>query len=147
MDATTRNRLDTTDDNRSIGSLLRDLRDETSLLLRQEVALAKTELSEKAARYGRNAGYLAAGGVVALAGVMFLLIALTVGLYALLVAANLSHYMAGWLAPLIVGAVVTAVGYSLVQKAISTFRHDSPVPEKTKESLQENTRWLQHKVS
>ena len=142
----TRNRIET-DDNRSIGSLLRDLRDETTLLLRQEVALAKTEMSEKASRYGRNAGYLAVGGVVAFAGVLFLLLALTVGLYALLVAMDLSHYVAGWLAPLIVGAVVTAIGYSLVQKAITAFKHETPVPERTKESLEENTRWLQHKVS
>ena len=146
MDVTSRNRLET-DDNRSVGSLLRDLRDETTLLLRQEVALAKTELSEKAARYGRNAGYLAVGGVVAFAGVLFLLLALTVGLYAVLVALDVSHYVAGWLAPLIVGAAVTAIGYSLVQKAINAFKHESPVPERTKESLQENKQWLQHKVS
>ena len=146
MDATVHNRIDT-GDNRSISSLLRELRDETALLLRQEVALAKTELSEKAARTGRNAAYLAAGGAVACAGAMLLLLAVTAAVAALLNTAGLEWEVWSWLAPLIVGGVVAVVGYGLLQKAISTLKSESPVPEKTTQSLQENKRWLQHKVS
>ena len=55
----------TASENRSITDLLKDLRDESSRLVRQEVALAKTELSEKAAKLGRNAGYMGAGSGLA----------------------------------------------------------------------------------
>lgn len=131
----------------SIADLLKSLRDETTALIRQEVALAKTEMNEKAAKAARNAGYMGAGGVLAHAGVFVLLLALSALLYAGLVKAGLSHMTSGWLAPLIVGAVVAVIGYALIQKAISAFRHETLVPEKTVESLKENQQWLSHKAT
>jgi hypothetical protein len=62
-------------DGRSMVELLKELRDETVTLMRQEVALAKVELSEKAVRYGRNIAYLAIGGLILYAGLLFLLAA------------------------------------------------------------------------
>ena len=53
---------DTRSDNRSIFGLLRELRDELGTLFRQEVALAKTEVSEKADLAKRNSIYIAVGG-------------------------------------------------------------------------------------
>ena len=134
-------------DGRSIPALLRELRDETTVLLRQEVALAKTEISEKAARAGRNTAYLAAGGLVAYAGALFLLLAATAGLLIALEAMGLDREITLWLAPLIVGGIVALVGYGLVQKGITALKHESFVPEKTKESVQENKQWLQDKMS
>ena len=134
-------------ESRSIGDLLKDLRDETSTLVRQEMALAKTEMSEKAAKYGRNAGYLGAGAVLATAGLIVLLFGLSALLYVGLLELDLSHYVAGWLAPLIVGALAAALGYVLVQKAVHAFKHESPVPEKTVASVKENTQWLQRKAT
>jgi TRAP-type C4-dicarboxylate transport system permease small subunit len=133
-------------DNRSIADLLRELRDESVMLFRQEVALAKTEVTHKASRTGRNAAYLAAGGLVAFLGAFFILFGVTALIYMGLVAAGLEHIHAGWLSPLIVGIVVALVGYSLVQKAISTLKHESLVPERTVQSLQEDKQWMQAKV-
>jgi hypothetical protein len=130
-----------------IVGLLKELRDETGTLLRQEVALAKTEITEKAATFGRNGAYLGAGAAVAMLGAFFLLLGLTNLLAVGLNAAGLSEETAAWLAPLIVGAAIVAVGYAFVQKAISTFRHESVVPEKTVDSIKENKEWLQRKVS
>jgi NADH:ubiquinone oxidoreductase subunit 6 (subunit J) len=135
------------DNGRSLTDLLKELRDETMRLFRQEVALAKTEISDKAATTGRNVGYLAAGGLVAYAGALVLLFACVVGLYAALVAADVSHMTAGWLSPLIVGGVVLAIGYALVQKAIATLKSESLTPERTVETIQENTNWIKEKVS
>jgi hypothetical protein len=134
-------------DHRSFGELLKDLRDESTMLIRQEVALAKTEMSEKAAKYGRNAGYLGAGGALAHAGLIVLLLGLSALLYAGLVELGLSHMTAGWLSPLIVGGIVALIGYILSQKAITAFKHESPVPEKTINSLKENQQWLSHKAT
>jgi xanthine/uracil permease len=135
------------DNGRSLTDLLKELRDETVRLFRQEVALAKTEVSDKAAKTGRNVGCLAVGGLIAYAGVLVLLMAGVVGLYVALEAAGLSNATAGWLAPLIVGGVVLAIGYGLVQKALSTLKHESLTPERTVETMQDNTNWIKEKVS
>jgi uncharacterized membrane protein len=134
-------------DGRTLTDLLKELRDESIRLLRQEVELAKAEMSEKAARTGRNVGYLAAGGLIAYAGVLVLLFAGVVGLYVALTAAGLANVTAGWLSPLIVGGIVLAVGYAFVQKALTTLKNESLTPERTVETMQENTQWIKEKVS
>lgn len=134
-------------DSRSITDLIKDLRDESSALIRQEIALAKTEMSEKAAKFGRNAGYMGAGGILAHAGALILLLGISALLYWGLVEMGLSHMVAGWLAPVIVGLVCLAIGYAMAQKAISTFKHESLMPEKTVDSLKENQQWLSRKAT
>lgn len=133
-------------EHRSLVDLLKELRDESMLLFRQEVDLAKTEMSEKASRAGRNVGYLAAGGVVAAMGALILLLGIVVGLYVGLTAAGLSHATAGWLAPLIVGGGVAGIGYGLIQKAITTLKNESLVPERSKASLVADKNWIKEKV-
>jgi len=134
-------------DSRSLMDLIKDLRDETVKLLRQEMILAKTETTEKLSRAGRNAASLAVGGVIAYAGLMFLLIAATVGLYVGLVAAGVSHATSGWLAPLIIGGIVTIIGAVMVQKALHTFRNESFDLERTKASVAADKDWITNKVS
>ncbi len=143
---TDRRRFDGRDD-RSLGDLIRDLRDESSHLLRQEVALAKAEMSEKASRVGRNTGYLTAGGAALAGGLLFLALAATVGIYNGLVAAEMSRANAGWLAPLMTGLVIAVIGYALIQKGISALQHESPMPERTVDSIQENAQWAKEKVT
>ena len=130
---------------RSIGQLLKELRDETTTLLRQEVDLAKTEMGEKASRVGRNVGSLAVGGGVAFLGALALLAAVIYGLTSIL-NQFMSVGVAIWLAPLIVGLVLAAVGYSLVQKALATLRQESLTPQRTTQTLQENKEWLKARM-
>lgn len=130
---------------RSIGQLLKELRDETTTLLRQEVDLAKTEISEKASRTGRNLGSLAVGGGVAFLGALALLAAVIYGLTSIL-NQFMSVGVAIWLAPLIVGLGLAAVGYSLVQKALATLRQESLTPQRTTQTLQENKEWLKARM-
>ena len=133
--------------NRSVVDLVKELRDETSELLRKEVELARVEISDKVAHVSRNVAYLAVGALILYAGLLILLVAASAGLYVGLVAAGLSHYVSGWLAPLIIGAVVAAVGYAFLQKAISTLKRESLVPRQTVESAKETKDWIQEKVS
>jgi len=130
---------------RSIGQLLKELRDETTTLLRQEVDLAKTEMSEKASRVGTNLGSLAVGGSVAFLGALALLAAVIYGLTSLL-NQFMSVGVAIWLAPLIVGVALAAIGYSLVQKALATLRQERITPIKTTQTLQENKEWLKARM-
>ena len=56
-----------------IGHLIAEVSDKASLLVREEIALAKAEVTQKATRLGKGAGVAAAAGVFAFFGfVMFL---------------------------------------------------------------------------
>ena len=62
---------------RSLGELFSDLSQQTAELIRQEMRLAKAELSEKAADAGRHAMMIGAGVAFGLAAVVTLAAALT----------------------------------------------------------------------
>jgi len=132
-------------DERSLGQILKDLRDETSMLVRQEVDLAKTEVSEKVTMLGTNLASVAAGGSVALAGALALVAAVSLLLYVLL-SKVMSPNVAMWLAPLIVGGALAAFGYSLVKKALATLKQEGIAPTKITQSLKENKEWLTAKI-
>lgn len=131
---------------RTLTDLLKTLRDQFSTLLRQEVDLARTEMSEKGARVGRNVAYLAVGGLIAYAGLLFLLLAIQQVLALGLRAAG-AETNAQWFSALIVGLVVAVIGYAFVQKGISTLRRERVTPSKTAQSLQENKQWIKERAT
>lgn len=105
-----------------IGSVTRDL----STLMRQELALAKAELTQEAAKTGKAAGALGGAGFAAFFVVLFLSIALWSGL---------SNVMdAGW-AGLVVALVWAAIAAVLFVIGRSTLRRVHPKPERTVETL------------
>lgn len=131
---------------RSVGDLFRDLLHETTLLFRQEVALAKTEMQEKTARLARNSAYAGVGGAVLYAGVLALVAAASLAVYHLLAALDVNERLAFWLGPLIVGLIAAGVGYAMLQKGIDTIKKESVVPQKTVDSLQETQQWMKEKI-
>lgn len=131
---------------RSVTDLLRELRDETVDLFRQEIALAKTEMQEKVSRLSRNSMYVAMGGGVLGAGALFILLAATAGLYAAMVTADVSPLLALWVSPLIVGVAVAIIGYGMLKKGQHTIKEESLVPEKTVQSLKEDKEWTASKI-
>lgn len=131
----------------TIGELLTELRDESTTLLRQEVALAKAELNEKAARIGKNTIELAAGGALAYAGLIVLLIGISMLISRILVAFDVSVETAAWFGPLVVGAVVALVGAVMLTRAKHAMTAGKLFPHETVESLKEDKRWVQNKLS
>lgn len=129
----------------SFADLIRDLRDEAIVLVRQQVELAKTEMSEKASRTARNAVSLVVGGLVAYTGLLFLLQSLNWGGRELLQMWGLSESITLWLMPLILGVVVGLIGYGLIRKSIKTLKHTGIAPEKTVHSIKEDRQWLSKK--
>jgi hypothetical protein len=125
-------------DNRSLGELFADLARDTGTLVRQEVALARTELTQKATQVGKNVGFLVAGGAVAYAGFLLILAAIAVGLGQLGVP--------WWLAALLVGAIVAIVGAVLVQRGLAALRRESLAPERTLETLKEDVAWAKEQT-
>jgi hypothetical protein len=134
-----------TKDERSLGQLIKELTGETTTLLRQEVELAKAEMSEKVSRVGTNLAALGLGGAVALLGAMALVAAVTLGLVSLF-DNFMSPEVAVWVAPLLVGAVLAGIGYAMITKAMATLRQESITPKKTTQTLQENKEWLKSKI-
>lgn len=132
---------------RSIGELFKKLRNESATLFRQEMQLAKVETLEKARMYGRNSALLGVGAAVAMLGMVFILLGLSHGLTALFVSAGLTPMTSLWLGPLAVGVVVAIVGYIVLRKGLNTLKRETPVPEQTIRSLQENQEWVKHKFS
>ena len=117
----------------SAAELVKQFSDQTSRLVRQEVELAKVELSEKGKRAGIGAGMFGGAGLFGL----YALGALTAAAIAALATA-----VATWLAALIVAVVWAAVagvmaltGKKKVQQAVP------PVPEDTVESVKEDVQW------
>lgn len=133
-------------DGHSIADLLRELREETVTLAKQEVALAKAEMKEKTGKLGRNAAYFGVGGLIAYAGLIFLLFAgmrlLTLGL----VRAGINSETALWLSPAILGLVVILIGTALIMKAKKAMSSESLVPKKTIQSLKEESSWTRAKL-
>ena len=120
-------------DDRTLGELFSELAQETSTLVRQEVNLAKTEVSQKASRVGKDVGFLAAGGVVAYGG----LLAILAGLIVLL-----GQVIPMWLSALLVGLVVVAVGYFLIKKGLDALKREDLAPRQTIETLKEDGQWI-----
>lgn len=125
-------------DDRSLGELFSELVQETSTLVRQEVNLAKTEVSQKASRAGKHIGTLAAGGAVAYAG----LLAILAGVIVLL-----DEVMPLWLSALLVGLVVAGVGYFLVRRGLDALKREDLSPQQTIETLKEDQQWAKDQTT
>jgi hypothetical protein len=133
-------RMDTLNERRSLADLVSDLVRETSLLARQEVALAKAEISENLARARTAAIGVAIGAVVAFAGLLVLLDAVV-----LVLVDVLGPEFAPWVSALIVGVAVLILGLVLLQLGIK--RMESPLmPQRTVDSLKRNVEFAKEQV-
>ena len=130
----------------SISGLLRELRDETTTLLRQEVALARSELKENVSRTTSHALHIAIGGFVAYAGIIVLLIGIGHLLGAVLIKAGLDPQVAPWLAPTVVGLLVAIIGWIMLSKAKHAMAHDDLAPRETIDSLRDDKQWARSKL-
>jgi uncharacterized membrane protein YqjE len=118
---------------RPIGELLKQLSQETATLVRQELDLAKAEVSEKGKTAGAGAGMFGGAGMSAFLGLAALTAAAIAGL---------DTAMRTWLAALIVGVVWLAVAGVLALMGRNKVQEATPpVPEQTTESVKEDLQW------
>jgi uncharacterized membrane protein YqjE len=121
---------------RPVGELLKQLANETTTLVRQELELAKAEMREKAGKAGPGVGMWGAAGVTGLAALG--------SLTAFLILA-LDGAMPNWLAALIVGLVYSTIAGLLYGRGKKKVEEaGSPVPEQTIETLKEDVQWAKH---
>jgi drug/metabolite transporter (DMT)-like permease len=121
--------------------LVSELSQETTTLLQQEIALAKTEMSEKVSQVSTALVSLALGGLVLFAGLLVLLDALVYGLSELL-----PPDLTPWLPALLVGIVVAMIGAVLLQKGRRNLQTSSLMPQRTATSLQRDTHMVKEQV-
>lgn len=118
---------------RPIGELLKQLAHETSTLVRQELELAKAEMTQKGRRAGPGIGMVGAAGVVAL---------LSLGALTAFFILALDGAMPNWLAALLVAAAYAVVAGVLYLRGKGRVEEaGKPIPEQTIETLKEDVEW------
>ena len=122
---------------RSLSQLFSDLVGDASLLIRQEIALAKAELTQALQSLGTGIGLVAAGGLVAFAGFLFLLAAASLGL---------ATVLEPWLAALIVGGVVAVIGIILVLVGKGRLAANKLAPHRTIRSIEDDAQWMSERM-
>jgi uncharacterized membrane protein YqjE len=123
---------------RPAGELLRELSGQTTKLVRQEIDLAKAELSEKGKRAGIGAGMFGSAGLFGV---------LTLGVLTACAILALGTAMAGWLAALIVGLVYAGIAGVLALTGKTKVQQATPpVPELAVESTKKDVQWAKTKA-
>jgi hypothetical protein len=126
---------------KSLPTLFSDLAREMVDLIRQEIALARAEVSEKVSTAQTGITSVAIGAAILLAGLFIILQALVNG-----VAMVLPPELAPWLAPLIVGVVIAAIGYAMLKGGSSKLHADNLMPHRTIDSLRRDKAVVQEKA-
>jgi uncharacterized membrane protein YqjE len=125
-------------DERPVAELLKDLSQQTSTLVHQELELAKLELTQKGKRAGIGAGMFGGASVVGL----YALGALTAAIILILATA-----MTAWLAAVIVAAAYGLLAGGLALAGRSRVKQATPpVPEQATQSVKEDVRWAKAKA-
>ncbi len=122
---------------RSFGDLFSQLAGDTSLLVQQEVALAKKEFQASLAQAVGGVIVLAVGGVLA-----------TVGLIAILtsVILALALVMPHWAAALLVGAIFVILGIVFALVGVNRLRKLKLIPERTAQTLKDDAAMIREKA-
>ena len=122
----------------SVGELLGRLAQETSTLVRQELQLARAEMTAKGRRLGPGIGMVGAAGVVGL---------LALGALTAFFILALDGMMPNWLAALIVALVYAAIAGVLALTGKQKVKQATPpAPEQTVETVKEDVQWAKSQV-
>ncbi len=112
----------------SVGELIADLTQDLSTLMRQELELAKAEVTQEAVKSGRAASLLGGAGLAGYTFLLFLSLALAVGLGQVMHVARAMLIVAG------IWALAAALLYSAGRRQL---RQVHPKPQRTVDTLKE----------
>jgi hypothetical protein len=120
----------------SIFDLVKDLRQQFKTFLREEIHLAKAEMSEKISSLGKDAVNIAIGGFVAYAGLIVFLGALGMLIAFGIQRLGLDPFLSAFIGLGVIGFIVIAVGAILLLTGLKAMKKESLTPERTIETLQ-----------
>lgn len=126
---------------KSLADLISDLTRDMVDLVRNEVALARAEMSTKLSSATKALASVAIGAAILLAGLVILLQAVVKGVEMIL-----PESVAPWLAPLIVGLAILAIGYVLVKGGTSQLTAENLMPQRTMDSLKRDKLIVEEKL-
>ena len=124
-------------ENKPLGDLFSDLASDMSNLVRQEVALARVEMTQKAKRVGKNVGYLVIGGAIGYAALLAVIAAVIM---------LLDRVMPAWGASLLVGILIAGISWLLIGKAMNALQETDITPRETVETLKEDAAWVKQQI-
>jgi hypothetical protein len=124
---------------RSIGELFGQLSQDMTLLVRQEIQLARAEMSDKISRVTTNLISVGAGGFVAYIGGLALTAAL------ILAVRDLANISLAW-SSLIVGATLAIVGYVMLQRGLKELKATELAPRRTVENIKDDVQSIKDDV-
>lgn len=125
------------ENHRPLGELFSELSSGMIRLFRDEIELAKAELSQKLSHLLKDVAFLIIGGFVGFAAFLVLLAAAVFGL---------AMVLPFWLSALLIGLALCGVAYSLIQKGISDLKLKSMKPEKTIKTVKEDVKWAKQQI-
>jgi nitrate/nitrite transporter NarK len=121
-----------------MGELFKQLSEDMSTLVRQELRLAQSEMTEKGKRAGIGAGIFGGAGLLG---------AMVLGTLSACFVAALSKAMDVWLAALIVTVVYAAIAGVLALQGRERIQQATPaVPEQTVETMKEDVQWAKTRL-
>lgn len=123
---------------RSLGELFRDLANDSTRLVRDEIALARAEAGAKARQAGVAVAMMAAGAVLAIPAILLVLQAIVT---------LLSNFMYDWVAMLLMAALLGLAAFLLVRKGQADLSADRLSPDRTVANLKRDVSLVQEKVS
>jgi uncharacterized membrane protein YqjE len=123
---------------RSLGELLAELTQEMVTLVRQEITLARVEMTAKVSHIGQQVGLLAVGGMLAYSGLLAIIAAVII----LLAAAGLPW----WASALLVGIVVVGSGAFLAWKGLQALKTEDLTPRETIATLKGDKTWIRQQT-
>jgi len=112
----------------SLFGLVRELKHEVKIFIREEIRLAKTELGEKISCFGGNSAAVAIGGFVAYAGLIVLLAGLGAVLAFAFSRLDLPPLLAAFIGLSIIGLIVIGAGTIMLMKGIKQLKNQSFAP-------------------
>lgn len=123
---------------RSVPDLVKQLTEQTKTLARQEIELAKAELTEKGKKAGLGAGMFGAAGLLGVVAFAVLTACLVLAL---------ATAIAPWLAALVVAVLYGVIAGGLALIGRQELREATPpVPEQTVDTVKEDVRWTKQRA-
>lgn len=130
--------METRSDNRSLGELFGELTRELSMLMRQEMTLARKETVQILSSATKNLIWLTVGAVVLFAGFLALIATAIIAI---------AYALPWWLSALIVTVVVLGIGAACVIVGYEGLKKQKWEPQRTMSTLKEDGRWMKEQTT
>ncbi len=122
---------------RSTVDVIKDIVANVQEIIRSEFRLARAEMTQKARSASRAVIMIAAGAIVGLYALAFILVCIYNAL---------SYAIWPWLSALIIGVVLGIIGGGTLLAGRRLLKQVNPTPERTVQSVKEDVEWIKNQT-